>query len=282
MSKSDTWMPLYIGDYLADTMHLNGQQHGAYLLLLMHQWRTGHLQDDDNFLSAIARCELPVWKKSVGPVVRRFFNSTLVQKRLAAERAEAEANSEKRATAGKAGAAKRWQNDGGGNGNANGNASSGGNGNATPIATGGRMTDAMPSLCGTNAPLPSPSPKEEGSELRSGAEAPPADARVELWARGKPFIRSITGMTEAGAGTLLGRLLRDMRDDCAGLLCVLAACQAARPLDPKAWLVATVQTRAGERLTPLQRRMRESDAVFADFLDRANIKQTPEQKGLLS
>ena len=36
-----TWMPLYVGDYVGDTLHLELDEHGAYFLLMMTYWRNG-------------------------------------------------------------------------------------------------------------------------------------------------------------------------------------------------------------------------------------------------
>lgn len=74
MSKIKTWMPVYIGDYLADTMRLSTLQHGAYFLLMMEYWRQGPLPDDMDELSAIARAERKVWDKSIWPTLKRFFS----------------------------------------------------------------------------------------------------------------------------------------------------------------------------------------------------------------
>jgi uncharacterized protein YdaU (DUF1376 family) len=172
VSKTDTWMPLYIADYLGDTMHLNGAQHGAYLLLLMHHWRNGPLPDDEAQLSAIARFDAGVWRKSIAPVVLKFFDKTadgLVQKRLMAEREFASELTDKRAIAGAAGAAKRWGKDrkkvAGGNGGPNGNGYDKDNGKSIANA----MANGIANASQLDGPIPSPSqlPRKEDSSLRS-------------------------------------------------------------------------------------------------------------------
>jgi uncharacterized protein YdaU (DUF1376 family) len=72
VGKTDIWMPVFIGDYLADTMHLSTEQHGAYLLLLFHLWRRGTLQDDDGALAQITGLSRNAWSQA-RPVLAEFF-----------------------------------------------------------------------------------------------------------------------------------------------------------------------------------------------------------------
>lgn len=72
MSKPDTWMPLYIGDYLQDTTRLSTEQHGAYLLLIMDYWTNGPLPDDDAALAQVTRLQPAAWKK-LRPAIARLF-----------------------------------------------------------------------------------------------------------------------------------------------------------------------------------------------------------------
>jgi uncharacterized protein YdaU (DUF1376 family) len=49
------------------------QQHGAYLLLLLHYYKHGPLPNDDVLMASIARVPSGEWNESVGPLVRTLF-----------------------------------------------------------------------------------------------------------------------------------------------------------------------------------------------------------------
>jgi uncharacterized protein YdaU (DUF1376 family) len=100
--KKDLWMPLYIGDYLADTGHLTTTQHGAYLLLMMHYWRKHGLPDDDKQLAAIAKLPLRIWLDTK-ETLQAFFHDGWVHKRIEGELARRKEVSNKRAEAGSRG-----------------------------------------------------------------------------------------------------------------------------------------------------------------------------------
>lgn len=153
--KPDTWMPLYWGDYLRDTMHLTTEGHGAYLLLIGAYWTGGGpLPDDDEHLMAVARLDAKAWKK-LKPALSRFFtlaDGLWRHKRIDAEIAKARGISEKRQAAGKAGGNARAANAANGVANAKQTAKQ----NPTP----------------SQPPSPSPSIAQQG-------EAPPPPAEPD-------------------------------------------------------------------------------------------------------
>ena len=59
---SRAWMPLYIGDFLADTMHLGATERGIYISLIMHAWQhDGTIPLDDRKLAKISGCDSRLW-----------------------------------------------------------------------------------------------------------------------------------------------------------------------------------------------------------------------------
>ncbi len=65
------YMQLYIADYLADTMHLSTEEHGAYLLLMFNYWQTGK-PIPKNRLAKIARVPNDRWL-SIEQTLSEFF-----------------------------------------------------------------------------------------------------------------------------------------------------------------------------------------------------------------
>lgn len=66
-------MPLYIGDYLRDTLGLSRSEHGSYMLLIMAYWTNGKpLEADDQALREIAKCPEIEWSRTRGLMLRFF------------------------------------------------------------------------------------------------------------------------------------------------------------------------------------------------------------------
>lgn len=179
MSKNDAWMPLYIGDYLADTMHLTTAQHGAYLLLIMQYWKCGPLPDDDAQLATIAKLDAKSWR-TTAKAIRAFFipkGGQLTHKRIDKERQTTAELSKIRSGAGKAGAEARWgQNGSNPDGKPPGKSHGKRMANATERMANGWQTDGKATDFATT-PLPSQKNRdslEEGTSSRAPVrEEPP-------------------------------------------------------------------------------------------------------------
>ncbi|MCI0747577.1 MAG: YdaU family protein [Verrucomicrobia subdivision 3 bacterium] len=109
--KIDAWMPLYVGDLIADTLHLSRADFGSYVLLILLYWRRrGPLPDDDNALSAAARVPLADWPP-VRKVLAPFFqigDGVWRHKRIDKELANSISLREAKSRAGKLGNKVRW------------------------------------------------------------------------------------------------------------------------------------------------------------------------------
>lgn len=93
-------------------------------------------------------------------------------------------------------------------------------------------------------------PRDLSSDVIDGPErlgrvekSAPLDARTALWAEGVPILCRLTGKPERACRSFLGRLLRDLNDDCAVLLAILRDAEDDRPADPFSWLAAAVAAR---------------------------------------
>jgi uncharacterized protein YdaU (DUF1376 family) len=87
------YMKMYWGDYLGDTTHLTAIEHGGYLLLIAHYWRTGSIPTDEIKLARVTRMTMKQWHKH-GPTILEFFPNGK-HKRIDAERQIANTKSEK-------------------------------------------------------------------------------------------------------------------------------------------------------------------------------------------
>lgn len=103
-------MPLYINDYLSDTLHLSAEESGAYLFLIMHYWKKGNISGDIEQISRISRCATSITQA----ILSEFFeyaNGSWKHGRIDIELKKAQDNKEMRAIRAKKAADARWSKD---------------------------------------------------------------------------------------------------------------------------------------------------------------------------
>jgi len=102
------YMQFYVADYLADTMHLTTEEHGAYLLLIFNYWQTGKPLPKAR-LARIARMTNERWTP-VEQALSEFFaddGETWIHERIEQDLSIVKRMQNQRSKAGKASAKSR-------------------------------------------------------------------------------------------------------------------------------------------------------------------------------
>lgn len=210
-------LPLFTDAYIADTMHLDCTESGAYLHLLMAAWRSVDcsLPDDDKKLCRMARCTPRQWSKMRATILDFFTleNHKWTQKRLLKERVYVTAKSDQASRAGKASALKRKET---------------------------RSTDVAPTLqrkangTPTPIPIPIPTPNLEVEEsIPVGAKSPDLDLDKLLFDVGKELLGSKAG------GVIVK--LKKAKGGVGGALDVLEAAKGRN--NPMEYVQAAIRTK---------------------------------------
>lgn len=108
-NSAKSYMPLFVGDYLSDTMEFTVEEHGAYLLALMHQWHTGKFFVKN--LQKVLQLSPHKFKKIFAVIEQKFVyddDGRCYNARLERERLKVLEIQGKKAAPGRLGAQKRW------------------------------------------------------------------------------------------------------------------------------------------------------------------------------
>lgn len=192
---SRPWMPLYVADYLADTMHFSAAEHGAYLLLIMHYWANGGLPDDDARLARIVRMSDAEWA-AARAVIRPKFGDGWRHARIDGELAEsarlAEAGKKGGEASGEARRQKRQARPKGGSGGESGGGSTGANDPRSQRATiDERFAKQTANDLRTIHEAPQPQAQESDGKDARAREAPPGLISAEAHSLAAAFLREV-------------------------------------------------------------------------------------------
>jgi uncharacterized protein YdaU (DUF1376 family) len=206
---SRPWMALHVGDYLADTAHLDATESGAYLHLIMHYWQHGGLPEDDRALQKIAKISSHRWRK-IRPILQEFFHDGWRHKRIDRELRKADEITAKRAEAGR----KRHE--------------------KQPANAEQKQAHARASNNHNHI---------DTEAKASGADAPPVytDSRHELWGEGVPILMAF-GQTQKAAGKLIGSWLKQTGDDVQQVLGAIQRARDHRPQEPIPWITRALKS----------------------------------------
>lgn len=105
------WFAFHIDDYLGNTMNLDTEGHGAYLLLILHYYRTGKpIRDNDRTLAAIAKLPIDRWQERRDDLATFFKveGGMWTHERIEAEMQEASIRYAARSAHGKLAAAAKY------------------------------------------------------------------------------------------------------------------------------------------------------------------------------
>lgn len=201
MSSDAPAIPLFGDAYMADTMHLTLEEHGAYLRLLMLAWRTPDcsLPNDDARIARMLGISGQRWRK-IRPAVMDFWtleDGRWSQKRLKKERLFVAQKSKKNSENAKA----RWAQD-------------------AENKQSDECERISERICQNDAPPPPPtyipSSKEEGRDASQSDKV--------FWANAKSYIGG------KNPGALIGKWCRDYTK--AEVAKAIGAAQVERAVDP--------------------------------------------------
>lgn len=220
MSKAAA-LPLFGDAYMADTMHLTLEEHGAYLRLLMLAWRTPDcsLPNDDKRIARMLGVGAQKWKK-IRPAVMAFWtieNGMWTQKRLKKERKYVQEKSQKNAENAKA----RWE----------------------QVAE-NKQDGSCERICETPCENDAPPPPPLLSNLSTKVDKPQAaNSDMDFWGSAKAYL----GPSKA---SLIGKWVKDYgKSETAA---AITAAQIERAVDPVPFIVATLKAgKPGQPKVPL-------------------------------
>lgn len=234
MSRRKTpTMPTDAAAYLADTRHLSPLEHGAYWLLMLHYWQSGSLPTDECAIKRITGLSQEEWTASRDTLYALFKLGGWKHKRIEFELTEANRTVAAASKAGKASAAKRAE--------------------KAKHKQEAATTVGKPLQRNGNDPS---TPKKVSKEERAldprgsnGADAPPTapvytDSRHELWGEGIAILGQL-GVAEKTARPIIGRWLKDAKDDTQAVLGAIQRARDNRVIDPVPWITRAISNGAG-------------------------------------